>query len=187
LAPGSYVLHYASIGGEQAFPTLAITFTVPAGWDRVQVDGVLWNDSGMRLGFAVVDNLYVDPCDPDRGLREPAIGPSVDDLARAIATVPGWDVVDEVREDEFFGFAGSRVELVGPADISSCTDDASRLFHAVGTPGYVPAISDNEHHDILILNVQGTRLVIDAVATNDASAADLEELRAVMESIVIQA
>jgi hypothetical protein len=187
LRAGTYVLRYADIGGEQAFPTLAITFTVPHGWDRVQVDGLLWSDAGMRLGFAVVDNLYVDPCDPDRGLRDPAVGPSVDDLTRALATVPGWKVAGEVSDDEFSGFAGSRIELTGPADLSGCVDESSRLLHILGAPGYAPAISGSEHHELRILNVQGTRLVIYAATETDTLDANREELETVLNSIQIEA
>jgi hypothetical protein len=187
LRAGTYVLRYADIGGEQAFPTLAITFTIPDGWDRVQVDGLLWDKAGMRLGFAVVDNLYVDPCDPDRGLRDPAVGPSVDDLTRALATVPGWKVVGEVSEDEFYGFSGSRIELTGPADLSGCVDESSRLLHILGAPGYAPAASNGEHHELRILNVQGTRLVIYAVTEADTLDVNREELEAVLNSIQIEA
>ena len=185
LAAGTYVLNYASIGGAKAYPTLAVTFTLPAGWDRVRVDGVVWNDAGTRLSFAVVDNLYTDPCDPDRGLREPSVGPSVDDLTRALATVPGWKIT-EVTEGHFHGFAGNSLLLTAPADFSSCKSGESRLVHTLGSPGYTPALSNGEHHALRILNVEGVRLVVDATSTTEASAQRLAELKAVVDSIEIQ-
>src|SRR5262245_15371813 len=46
LAPGTYMLPFASIAGADRFPTLAFYFTVPATWRRVEIDGAVWNDSG---------------------------------------------------------------------------------------------------------------------------------------------
>jgi class 3 adenylate cyclase len=184
LAPGDYVLHYASIGGAQAFPTLSISFTLPAGWDRVRADGLLWNDAGARLGFAVVDNLYVDPCDPDRGLREPAVGPSVDDLTRALTSDAEWQAA-EVTEGFFFGFAGNHVALTAPAALSSCAEESWRFLHTLGNPGYVPAFS-SERVDTWILNVAGTRLVIAANSDPQLSGRVRAELQAIIDSIRIE-
>ena len=184
LAAGTYVLHYASIGGAEQFPTLAITFTVPDGWDRVRVDGVVWGGD-TRLGFVVADNLYVDPCDPGQGLRNPPVGQSVDDLSRALTTVAGWQA-GEVSEDSFAGFGGQHVVMTAPADISSCREESSLLLHTLGSPGYVPAISNDEQHELWILNVQGTRLVIDAVSMPDASPGARQGLQSVVESIHIE-
>ena len=66
-----------------------MAFTVPGNWKRVRVDGLLWNDGGASILFAIVDNLYVDVCNWDGGLREPPVGPSVDDLAAALVATPG--------------------------------------------------------------------------------------------------
>ena len=147
--------------------------------------GSCGTDAGTRLSFTVVDNLYVDPCDPDRGLREPAVGPSVDDLTRALATVPGWEIA-EVTEDHFYGFAGNGVQLTAPADLSTCKAGESRLLHTLGSPGYAPALGNGEHHALRILNVEGTRLVVDAISTTETSAQELAELKAVVDSIEIQ-
>lgn len=186
LQPGTtYVLHFASIGGAAAFPTLSFTFTVPAtGWDRVRAEGVLWRDEGMRIGFVVVDNVYVDPCDPDLGLRDPAVGPSVDDLARALIALPPWQVRD-VDEGTYFGFSGSIIKVAAPAHTASCADGEPRLFHTLGNPGYVPALVPSELVDLWILNVQGTRVVIGAHWAPDAPAEEVEEMRAILDSIEI--
>lgn len=143
LEPGDYVLHFASVGGVQAFPTLSIGFTVPEGWERQRVDGLVWNDNDTRLGFSMVDNVYVDTCDPDAGLREPPVGPSVDDLTRAVRALSGWEVV-EAEEGSYFGFAGNHLALTGPDNTDACVDRAPRLFHVLGNPGYVPALTDRE-------------------------------------------
>ena len=141
--PGTYVLHYDSIAGAQAFPTLAVTFTLPAGWQRVVIDGLVWNDAGQRVGVAVVDNLYVDPCDPDRGVRVPPVGPSVDDLAWALGALPGWELT-EADHDVYMGYPGIRLVLSAPADMSSCAFEESRLAHSLGFPGFLTGIAGGE-------------------------------------------
>ena len=188
LAPGPYVLHYSSIGGVEAYPTLAITFSVPVGWQTVMLDGVLWHDGGTRLGFVVADNLFVDPCDGDKGLRSPAIGPSVDDLARELETVPGWQVIEK-SEDTYFGYQGVRLVLAGPADLSACGeagDRVSLLMHILGNPGVVVAISEDERHDLRILDVAGTRLIVDAITVDGATAGARAGLTEILDSISIQ-
>jgi hypothetical protein len=183
LAAGTYRLRYASIGGADRFPTLA--FTVPAGWARVRVDGLVWNDRGIRVGFVIADNVYVDPCDADAGLRQPPVGESVDDLTRAVAALPGWTVT-RMSEEMLYGFSGKVVELVGPAAVSTCTDEQSRLLHTLGSPGFVPAISPDEHHELRVVNAAGTRVVIVGVSGSDVSDADRVELSTVMDSVRIE-
>lgn len=185
LAPDTYVINYGSIGGADRFPTLALTFTVPAGWSRGHVDGVVWGGSGTRLAFVVADNLFVDPCNPSRGLRDPAVGPSVEDLSTALATVPNWNV-ERTSTGTFHGFPGTRVELTSPADLSACTEAASWLLHVLGDPGVAGAINGSERHDLRILDVDGTRVVIDAISTGESSEAALTELRALVDSIAVQ-
>lgn len=184
IAPGTYVLHYSSIGGAEAFPTLAITFTLPAGWDRVLVDGQAWNDKGMRIGFTTVDNLFVQPCQPELGVRDPAVGPSVDDLVTALGTVPGWTITDSAF-DSYFGFAGVRLALTGPDDIGSCPDGEPRLASAPGFPGFVTGAAEGERQELWILQVGTTRLVVHTLTDPQASASALAELQSVIESVQI--
>jgi len=187
LRAGAYVFHYSSIGGAEAFPTLAFTFTLPSsGWDRVLIDGLAWNDNGTRLGLAVVDNLYVDPCDPDLGVHNPPVGSSVDDLAAALGNVPGIEI-KETGFDSYFGFPGVYVVLGGLADLSQCADGEARLAHALGFPGFIAAPSEGDEHELWILQVEGTRVIIHAASDADASDAARAALKSVVDSIEIQA
>jgi len=187
LRAGTYVLHYSSVGGAEAFPTLAFTFTLPSSsWDRVLIDGLAWNDNGTRLGFAVVDNLYVDPCDPDLGVHNPPVGSSVDDLAAALGSVPGVEI-KETGFDSYFGFPGVRLVIGGLADLSLCADGEARLAHALGFPGFIAAPSEGDEHELWILQVEGTRVVIHAASDAGASDAARAALQSVVHSIEIQA
>jgi hypothetical protein len=151
---------------------------------RVEIDGVVWHDAGGRIGFAFVDNLYVDPCDPGLGLRSPAVGPDVSDLVDALGTVPGWRV-DGVTNGSFFGFEGSLVEVTGPADLAGCGDGESRLLHILGQPGYKPATSEREQSTLRIIDADGTRFVVFASVDADAPDEVRAELDTIIGSIVI--
>jgi hypothetical protein len=184
LDPGTYLLQASDVAGGASVPELDITFTVPAGWMRVAADGVIWHDAGARIKIGLVDNLYVDPCDPSRGLRVPPVGPGVSDLATALGTVPGWSVTsaDPVA---LSGFDGTTVELIGPDELSACTEETSRLLHALGEPDYVAALSPGEVHVVRIFDVGGTRVVIDAARRTDATPAAIAGLESISDSIDI--
>ena len=66
LTPGRYVV--------TSVEPFSIAFTVPLGWYKGSIDFVVWDsDSNASIGFAAPDNLYVDPCAVDKGLRDPAV------------------------------------------------------------------------------------------------------------------
>jgi hypothetical protein len=182
--PGTYVLHYSDIAGA-AFPTLAFTFTLPAGWERVAIDGLAWGPNGTRLRFAVVDNLYVDPCDPTLGVQDPPVGASVDDLALALGTLPGLEIGEVEFNDYFGGFSGLRIPLTITADPSSCDVEELRLAHTHGFPGFVEVFDQGERHELFVVAVEGTRVVIDAISDGEASDGVRAQLMAVVDSILI--
>jgi hypothetical protein len=183
--PGTYVLHYSDIAGAAAFPTLAFTFTLPAGWERVAIDGLAWGPNGTRLRFAVIDNLYVDPCDPTLGVQDPPVGASVADLALALGTLPGIEIGEVEFNDYFGGFSGLRFPVTTTVDPSSCAVEELHLAHTYGFPGFIEAFGDGERHEMFIVAVEGTRVVIDAISTDEASDGARAGLLAVVDSIQI--
>lgn len=164
-------------------PSLRVTFTLPVGWERVRNDGLLWGQTKW-ITLMVVDNVYLDGCRLQRRLMDPPVGRTVDSLAAAISDVPGWHVTS-VTDVVLDGHAGRRVELIGPADASSCVMGEWRLFHVAGSPGYFPAIRDSETMSVHILDVDGRRLVVVAGAEPWAWESVQAELGAVIDSIRI--
>jgi hypothetical protein len=181
LEPGTYVLHFASVGGAVAYPTLSMYFTVPSGWSRVEVDGLVWNDAGPRLLFAVADNVYSDGCNIAGGPSASPIGASVADLVTALTGLPGWEAA-VVTDSAFAGHIATRIE-VSHDESAACEEE--RLLHSLGTPGYVLAPSA-ERFEMWVLDVEGTRLIINGISPVDASAAVKAELQAVMDSVVVR-
>jgi hypothetical protein len=187
LEPGEYLIDYAA-------PVATVTFTVPdepyvgwpSAWQKALFDWGPWHQSNYaRLGAVEVVNLFVDPCNPALGLRDPAVGPSVDDLITALGEVPGLQHSAPV-ESTVGGLTGQYMELTGvvpeacvedPSIWTTTHDDLSMLLPNTGDTSYV-----------WIYDVAGQRLVI--WVTEDAEFQDGgpgSPMEALLNSLVIEA
>jgi hypothetical protein len=162
-------------------PPLDIKVAVPDGWEGLAGFAVLKND--VSLGFWIVENVYTDPCRESVGLLDPPPGPTVHDLATALAAQPLRNGTDPAPI-EIDGYAGEMVTLEVPADadLTACDDEeygswSSEDHGARGhqTPGEVD--------EIMIVDVDGVRLVIDASTLPNSSEEDLAELQSIIDSI----
>ena len=81
VAPGTYVW---SAGGTTPAD---VTFTIPAGW--ASRFGIPNKDRGgpgeIAVGNWIIANVFTDPCRWKDSLPSPAVGPTIDDLATALA------------------------------------------------------------------------------------------------------
>jgi hypothetical protein len=181
--PGTYMLQLNRRASDPVSTPIRVTFTLPGGWERIQYM-LIWGQTKW-FGISLVDNVYVDPCHPHLGLRDPPIGPTPADLAEALTSVPGWEVtaISDVTMD---GFTGKHVKLIAPADASACYQEEAMLLPTRTWPLFFAAVRANEPMELWILDVQGTRLVIHAGSEPNASAAELAELHAVIDSIRIE-
>ena len=168
LEPGTYPI--LELDG----PPLDIKVSVPDGWQGLAGFAVLKND--VSLGFWIVDNLYVDPCHTSLGLLDPPPGPTVHDLATALAAQPDRNGTDPTPI-EVDGYAGETVTIHVPvdADLETCDDDefGSWSSEVHGARGHA---TSGESDEIRIVDVDGVRLVIDASTFPDSSNADVAEL-----------
>jgi len=191
VAPGTYLWR---AGG--ATPA-DITFTIPSGWiSRFSVphkdrDG----PAEMAFGNWIIANVYADPCQWQGSALDPAVGPTVDDLAAALvaqkgrAALPPTDVT-------LGGYPAKRVELSVPADLDPATCDLGvmRTWNAPGdrVDTWYPeepearGLRSGQLNVVYILDVNGSRLIIDTWHMPGTSAADLAELEAVLASMRIE-
>lgn len=184
LDPGTYLV--------RAIPGLSIEVTVPQDWTGFGSWGFFgplteFPPDGMGLGFWEVANLYEDPLEPS--LVDPRIGPTVDDLVAGLMAQPGHTTSPPV-DVTIDGFAGAKVELTVPEDaaFTECFAGGTdyRLWNdAVG--GYRCLQGPGQIERIWVLDVDGTRLVIDAHHFPGTPAQDLAALDAVIASIRIAA
>lgn len=169
LEPGSY---FTNVAGHR------ITFSVPAGWQRNVVPQVLWTGSSeARLGFGDVENIYADPCQPDLGVLDPPPGPTADDLASALAAIPG--VTATTANEVISGFNARYVELDAPREFANCVAEGGEALLSGDGP-LEPAI-----HRFWVVDVDGGRIVIHSVHRPGALARQVEELDAIVGSIQI--
>ena len=127
LEPGTYVT---------ADPFLVrVTFTVPAGWEG-NIGGpyvvVLDRASGQgAVAFSIFDKVYADPCHFDKGLLNPLPGPTVDDLATALASLPGLDATTPT-DVTVGGYQGKQLTLTAPASFDRLHVVAGRDTSGLG-------------------------------------------------------
>jgi hypothetical protein len=175
LEPGAYALDYHA--------PVRITFTVPAGWEKLSVPTTVWGSgSDTRLGFVTVDNVFMDPCSSSLGVHDPPVGPTVDDLATELGDVPGLEATTPT-DVTLGGFAGKQVDLTALASWESCEGDGPLLVRVNDGRLDLPAPDPNEDSRWWILDVEGQRLVIVQAARAGATAADRAELEAIVDSI----
>jgi hypothetical protein len=183
LAPGTYVAHplAPSNGG------MAVTFTVPAGWEGFQGVGILpttgaAGPGGMGIGLGgLVNGLYSDPC---HGHERPDVipGPTVDDLVQAFADQSAYETTAPVSVT-FGGFSGKRLDLLLPSDVdfASCDNGGFYIWD-----GSIYAQGPGNRWHLSILDVEGMRVVILAQDFEATPAQDKAELQAILDSIRIE-
>ncbi len=169
------------------FP-IRITFTAPAGWlGHVGGPYAVWLANAASedtIWFQRFDTVYADPCHADKGPLVPAPGPSVDDLATALSTLPGLTVT-KPTDTTFAGYTGKQLTLTAPDNLADCTGgfDAVWLL-PLGASNDMTA---GESIRVWILDVAGQRLVISAVKLPQFSSSELATIQAVLDSIRIDA
>jgi hypothetical protein len=183
LEPGTYV------AGDPF--SLRVTFTLPAGWIG-SIGGPYnvhlgWADKPGGISFSIFDKVSADPCHSERGYLDPPPGPSVADLATALAKMPGI-VVTRVSDVSVDGYSGTQLTMSAPDSFASCTFSSfSEGFVIWQLPlGKTQSMSKGERDRVWILDVAGTRIVI--VVSDDPGYSDPQraELQAIFDSIHIE-
>ena len=166
--------------------SVSATFTVPEGWEGfagacvLPITGTVAPD-GMGICFGEVNTgLYSDPCHGSTGPPDVAVGPSVDDLARALEEQTAYEATTPT-DVTLGGYSGKRVDLQLPADVASCDNGEfypwSGSIYAQGP--------DNRWH-LWILDVEGDRMVIFSTSFAGTPAEDLAEQQAIVDSIRLE-
>jgi len=174
-----------------------MTFTIPAaGW---YAPFEAWRIGKNVTGGSDLFDLYVTPhfagntytggCHWRGTERDPPVGPTVDDLATALFAQagPGASPPTAVTVG---GLPGKKVELSIPEDIDVTTCDSDGDFPIFGRFvsdrgfGAQPYTHGNgQHNTFYIVDVAGTRQVIDAMYLPGTSAADRAEQDQIVASI----
>jgi hypothetical protein len=167
LAPGRYVVSVADAPSAPLLPVLS----VPDGYEAIGDGiGVGADDLARYLWVWDVNSVFAHPCDAS---PEP-VGPSVADLAEALATQSLGGGTDPVPVT-VGGYDGLYVELSVPdeVDVSACPSGVFSLW-----PGRAERYQEilGQVDMVWIVDVDGQRLVFDAAHDPDASPDKVAEL-----------
>jgi len=140
----------------------------------------------MTLLLYIVGNTYIDPCNWESGAVDPPVGQTVEDLATALVKQAGPSAIAPT-DVTLGGHRGKKVELSIPEDVdtSKCDEGNFGRWSPKGHPDqYGPFTYGNGQHDtVYIIDVGGTRWVIDTNYLPGTSAANLAELEQLVASI----
>lgn len=187
LTPGTYFI-------QSPYP-MRITFTVPVdGWQNYVWEGgaALGNTRavcttgddcappGAGVGFHLVTGVAEDPCNP--GLGRVDYGPTIDDLASALADRPGFTST-EPTSLTIAGLPARYVELRAvPGQVDGCAGSVS-VFYA---GAFGRGATSGERLRLWVVDVSGTRLVIEAFDFPSTPDGEIDAATSIVESVVIE-
>ena len=166
-----------------------LTYEAPASWTsgpggtyvtRLETNphwGVSWY-SGVRL--------QADPCHPSHGFVTPAPGPTPEDLAAALKTIPGLTVSDPVAYSSP-GHSGVMVQFRYTGPSSGCESTNGFDVQVMQADRSVKDVI-NASYELrwYITEVHGTRIVIEAWSGGTPLAGEMSELGRIIDSITFQ-
>jgi hypothetical protein len=187
--PGTYFIDVDL----DASTSLRAVFDIPGeGWSS-WLGAAKFGPDGGHVGMSIttVVNLVTDGC-RDHLAADPPVGPSVDDLVTALSKLDPFEVTTAPEDVTMYGYRGKHLEWTVPemafgrcdaGDVRSWlapmdTGEPGDAFYGYTGPGYT--------EEFWILDVDGTRLMIAAERSPGSPPEDLEELRAVLDSIRIE-
>lgn len=176
LAAGAYSV-------EAPFP-VNLTFEVPhqvALWAYTYAGSqVNVNTGAGEISFEIIEQVHRDPCADGRD--DPRLGPSVDDLVRALAILEGYGFeVSPVTDTMVAGFHGKQLTMTAPAALPAGCDG----FQTWRTSTRQNGVGPGEVADVRVVNVDGVRLLINIAHRPTLSDADRADLEAIVDSIQI--
>jgi hypothetical protein len=189
---------YVSIPFEAPNDSMRFTFDVPDGWSGAGSDLFLATGTegpdGAAILFTMATGLFSDPCGADYfGTPDVVVGPTVDDLASALAEQTAYEATTPV-DVTLGGYSGKRVGLQLPSgdNPDDPFNQGDRFGAACSNGGYflwdgsIYAQGPDNRWHLWILDVDGVRVVIQASDFPGTAADDQAELQAIVESLRIE-
>jgi hypothetical protein len=188
LESGTYFIEKADVTPAR------FTLSVPTGWETISYAIIGKTDAGANgpsafhaaLSPWLVLNVYPDPCNWSKGPANPAVGPTVEDLATALSQQVGR-AGSAPSDVTLGGFSGKKVELSVPDAFDQTTCDGGDFktwLNGGATGGYGGYVyGAGQRNTVYILDVNGKRFVLDTMYLPTATEADKAELQAIVDSI----
>jgi hypothetical protein len=180
---------------------LRVVYEVPVeGWSMWIGAAKFTDDGHVGVSITTVTNLVRHGC-RDHSWADPPVGPSVNDLAAELADLAPFRVTSPPKDVTIYGYRGKYLELTVPDLPVEGQGDDRRFAQCIdgNLKSWVGAIDAAEEGDAFygysapghteefwILDVDGTRLVIEANWSPNSPRKDEAEMRAILDSIRIE-
>ena len=194
LEPGTY---FIDPDADPSTP-LRVVYDVSAeGWSQWIGAAKFAADGHVAVSITTVTNLTRQAC-RDHAPADPAVGPTVDDLATALSELAPFEVSSPPAAVSLYGYRGKYLELttpdlpvVGEGDHREFADCMDGTLHSWIAPslgdGFWGYNAEPDHtEEFWILDVDGTRLMIEANWSPTTSPEDMAEMRDILDSIRIE-
>jgi hypothetical protein len=196
LAPGTWFIEPPGVSAR-------IDFTVPTDEWLSWMGTMRYESQGpeksriVGLSVANVINLVTHGC-TDHSAQDPVVGPTVNDLATALASLEPFVVRDEPEPASMAGYEGTHLAIevpeiefrsAGKDSFEHYPDCTNKMLNSWIAPplgfAFYGYTEPGQVEEFWILDVEGKRLVIEANWFPDSPEKDVAELREIIESIEI--
>jgi hypothetical protein len=170
------------------------SFSVPAhGWERFGSISINKSETGPQGAEAIIywssfpDGDYIDPyghyADPCTHLLSPPVGPSAADLAAAVSRAPGTELVKGPSDVTVGGYPAKHAVLTVRKKHVGCDPGFFYTWHDVLGGALWTRTVVGATVRVWIVDVDGTRLFIEAATTPQASSGLDQEIQQIVGSI----
>ena len=178
--PGTY---FIDPDGDPSTP-LRVMYEIPVeGWES-WIGAATFGEYGhVGVSITTVENLVSHGC-RDHSPADPPVGPSVDNLAAALADLASFRVTSPPEDVTIYGYSGKHLEWT----VAGCEggDHNSWIAPLLGDTAFSGYEGPGYTEEFWILDVDGTRLMIVAHRSAGAPREDLAEQQAILDSIRIE-
>ncbi len=167
---------------------LRVQYTVAAdGWEAWFGASKSTRDDHVLVSVVTVTNLVRHGC-RDHSRADPPVGPTVDDLASALADLAPFRVTSPPTDVTIDGYRGKHLELTVPnVDVGGCfRRELHSWFAPLNDGAFRGYDGPGDIEEFWILDVEGSRLVVSIQRTPGMPAEDVAEARAILDSMRIE-
>ena len=188
LALGAYFID----PDDDAATPLTVTYDIAdEGWGPWMGAVKRTDGEHVNMNITTVTNVVTDGC-LDHSPADPTVGPTVDDLATALSALSPFEATSPPTDVTILGYEGKHLVVTVPDGPFTECEEEQQLHSWIapflggsyhGYNGPEPGLTE----EFWILDVDGTRLVLEFNTSPDAPADAVAERQAIFDSIQIEA